>query len=276
MKRPLTCIAAAMLAGTTIAGAPQIVANFGSRRITVDDVRAELADLRTSGDVQVLLKTMDAPGKTAVVDAMVLREQYALAARAAAMEKDPAVAAEIDRAVTRILAARYAEAERGKADTSDAALRAYYDGHRADFQDKPRVKARHILTKTRAEAEAVLAELRAGADFVALAASCSIDPFTRNQGGELGWISEGVMVASFEEALFALHEGQTGGPVASTHGFHVVRADAVEPAAIRPFESVKPVVVERVEQAYLDRRRQQLETQFPVKRSPDALKALER
>lgn len=276
MKRPLTCIAAAVLAGTTIAGAPQIVADFGSRRISVDDVRAELADLRGSGDVQVLLKTMDAPGKTAIVEAMVVREQYALAARAAALDKDPAVAAEIDRAITRILALRYAEAERRKADTSTAALRAFYEAHRGEFQARPRVKARHILTKTRAEAEAVLAELGRGADFATLAASRSIDPYTRDKGGELGWISEGVMVAPFEEVLFALREGQTGGPIASTHGFHIVRAGAVEPAAVRPFESVKAAVVERVEQAYLERRQQQLEAQFPAKRFPDALKALER
>lgn len=276
MRRALTGTAVAVLAASTIAGAPQTVADFGSRRITVDDVRAELAELRASGDVQVLLKTTDAAGKAAIVDAMVLREQYALAARAAAVDRDPVVAAEIDRAVTRILAARYAEVERRKVDTSNAALRDYYEAHRADFQARPRVKARHILTKTRPEAEAVLAELRGGADFAALAASRSIDPYTRDKGGELGWISEGVMVASFEEALFALREGQTTGPVASTHGFHVVRADSVQPAAVRTFESVRAAVAERVEQAHLDGRRQQLEVQFPVKRFPDALKALER
>lgn len=276
MRRVLAVVVVALVAGTAIAGAPQVVAELGSRRITVDEVRAELAELRASGDVEVVVKTMDAAGRAAVVDAMIQREQYALAARAAALDKDPAVAAEIARAVTRILARRYTEAERRQADTSTAALRAYFEAHHAEFQAKPRVMARHILTKARAEAEAVLADLRAGADFAALAASRSIDPYTRDKGGDLGWISEGVMIAPFEQALFALHEGQIGGPIASTHGFHVVRADAVEPAAGRPYESVKAAVAERVEQAYLERRQQQLDAQFPAKRFPDALKALER
>lgn len=275
MKRALTCVAVASVAGISMAAAPQIVADLGARRITLDDLRAELAELRKSGDVNVLLKTMDANGKADVVESMVQREQLALAARAAALDKDPRVAAEIDRAITRILASHYAEAERARADVSEAALRAYYDAHRADFQGRPRVKARHILTRTRAEAEAVLAELRGGGDFTALAASRSIDPYTRNKG-ELGWVVEGVMVAPFEEALFALHQGEVGGPVASSHGFHVIRADTVEPAVVRGFESVRAELVERVRQAHLERRQQQLEAQFPAKRFPDALKALER
>ena len=276
MRHALSCVAVGSVMTITLAGAAQIVADFGARRITLDDVRVELAELRASGDVEVLLKTMDTKGKAEVVESMVQREQLALAARAAAMDKDPRVAAEIDRAITRILASHYAEAERAKADTSDAALRGYYEAHRADFQGRPRVKARHILTRTRAEADAVLVELRAGGDFAALAASRSIDPYTRNKGGELGWVVEGVMVAPFEEALFALREGEVGGPVASTHGFHVIRADAVEPANVRAFESVRAEVVERVRQAHLERRQQQLDAQFPAKRFPDALKALER
>lgn len=268
--------AALVIAGGAAAAAPQIVADLGSRQITIADVRAELRDLRATGDVATLLRTMDEKGRATVVREMVVREQMALAAKAAGLDRQPAIAAEIDRAVTKILGAHYDAARRLEADTSEPRLREYYDAHRADFQARPRVKARHILTKTRAEAEAVRADLSAGGDFVQLAAARSADPYTRDKGGELGWISEGVMVAAFEDAVFALNAGEISPVVESSHGFHVIRADTVEPAAPRSFDSVRALVVERVQQAHLERVRQELDSTFPVKLFPEALKALER
>ena len=277
MKRsPAAWVAALIVAGGAAAAAPQIVADLGSRQVTIADVRAELRDLRATGDVAALLKTMDDKGRATIVHELVLRGQLALAAKADGVDKQPETAAEIDRAITRILAAHYEASERGKADTSEPKLRAYYEAHRADFEAKPRVRARHILTKSRADAEAVRAELDAGADFVQVAASRSLDPYTRDKGGELGWISAGVMVKAFEDAVFALKAGELSAPVESPHGFHIIRADTIEPAAARSFESVRAIVVERVQQAHLERVRQALDSKFPVKLFPEALKALER
>jgi parvulin-like peptidyl-prolyl isomerase len=274
--RTAAWIGVAVTAASVAAAAPQVVAELGPRQITAADVRTELRELRTSGEVATLLKTMDATGRADVVDQMVIREQYALAARAEAMDKRSDTAAEIDRAVTKILAARYAEAERAKADVSEAVLRGCFDAHRADFQSKPRVRARQILVKTRAEADAIAAAIEAGADFVELAATRSQDPYTRGKGGELGWISEGLMVKSFEDVLFALEPGHAPAVAQSGHGFHVIRVDAVEPAAARGFESVRDRVIERVQEAHLRRVQQKLNATYPVKLFPEALKALER
>jgi peptidyl-prolyl cis-trans isomerase C len=277
MKRSLAAWASALVvAGGVAAAAPQIVADLGSRQLTVADVRAELRDLRATGDVAMLLKTMDEKGRATVVREMVVREQFALAARAAGVEKQPEIAAEIDRAVTKILGAHYEAVERQKADTSEPRLREYYEAHRADFQARPRVRARHILTKTREEADSVRADLLAGADFAQLAVTRSADPYTRDKGGELGWISEGVMVEAFEDAVFALKAGEISAVVESSHGFHIIRVDTVEPAAPRSFDSVRALVVERVQQVHLDRVRLELDSKFPVKLFPEALKALER
>ncbi len=277
MTRSIAAWASALIvAGGAAAAAPQIVADLGTRQVTIADVRAELRDLRATGDVATLLKTMDEKGRATVVHEMVVREQLALAAKAAGVDKQPEIAAEIDRAVTKILGAHYEAIERRKADTSEPKLRDYYEAHRADFRARPRVRARHILTKTRAEAESVRAELIANGDFAQLAATRSADPYTRDKGGELGWISQGVMVEAFEDAVFALKAGEISAVVESSHGFHVIRADSVEPVAPRSFDSVRALVVERVQQAHLDRVRQELDSKFPVKLFPEALKALER
>ena len=64
--------------------------------------------------------------------------------------------------------------------------------------------------------------MRAGADFVALAAEHSADS-TAEYGGELGFFTRGVMVPEFEEAAFALQPGEISPePVRTQFGYHII------------------------------------------------------
>lgn len=275
-RRTLVALGISAIGVTAMAAGAQVIAEVAGRQITVADVRAELRLRRTTGSPELVLKTMGDEGRAAVVDEMAAREAMAAAARRDGLDRDAEVAAEIDRTVSGILANEYERRARLGADVSEPALRAYYDANRAEFQAKPRVRARHILLPTREEAERVRAELEAGADFAAVAQARSADRFTRDKGGELGWITAGTMVQAFEDALFALEAGQTSGAVQSHYGFHVIRIEAVEPAAVPAFEKVRDAVRERVRESSVRAMRARLKTEYPVTVYPEALKALER
>ena len=97
------------------------------------------------------------------------------------------------------------------------------------------VQARHILLASRAQAESVLADLRAGADFAALAATLSLDLSTRPAGGDLGWFARGTLFAAeVEQAAFGLEPGGPAEVVESALGAHVVQTLARE---LRPLTS---------------------------------------
>jgi peptidyl-prolyl cis-trans isomerase C len=93
------------------------------------------------------------------------------------------------------------------------------------------VHARHILVDTSAEAERVLDQLQAGADFATLAMAYSQDTSTRESGGDLGFFPRGILVApEVEEAAFALQPGQFSGVVTSALGYHIVQVVERDPA----------------------------------------------
>lgn len=93
------------------------------------------------------------------------------------------------------------------------------------------VHARHILVDTSAEAERILAQIQAGADFATLAKAYSQDSSTRESGGDLGFFPQGILVApEVEEAAFALQPGQFSGVVTSPLGFHIVQVVERDPA----------------------------------------------
>lgn len=86
------------------------------------------------------------------------------------------------------------------------------------------VHARHILVGTQAEAEQVLAQLQAGADFAQVAMEVSQDVNTRLSGGDLGYFPRGVLTSpEVEEVAFSLQPGAISGVVQSALGYHIVQ-----------------------------------------------------
>ena len=107
-------------------------------------------------------------------------------------------------------------------------------------QDLPRSKdevwARHILVETNEEALEVLSLLEEGEDFDTLAARFSTDESNREQGGNLGWFDENMMVPEFSEAAFSLAEGEISEPIQTTFGFHIIQVIGKRVSQVLPAE----------------------------------------
>ncbi len=85
------------------------------------------------------------------------------------------------------------------------------------------IRARHILVDTAEAARQIHAQLKAGADFAALARAHSQDSSTRDTGGDLGTFPRGILLVSeVEEAGFSLQPGQFSDVVPSGLGYHIV------------------------------------------------------
>ncbi|MBM3327536.1 MAG: hypothetical protein FJY65_11290 [Calditrichaeota bacterium] len=76
--------------------------------------------------------------------------------------------------------------------------------------------------ETEREAEDILSELQAGADFENLAKQRSEDPASAEKGGDLDWFGRGAMTLPFESAAFKAEIGQVVGPIESKFGYHII------------------------------------------------------
>ncbi len=113
---------------------------------------------------------------------------------------------------------------------NQAQITDFFNKNRAMYNTPAQVRARHILVKTKAEADAVEAKLRSGADFATLAKQLSMDPGSKAQGGELGWFSANQMVKPFSDTAFSLNVGQVSQPVNTPFGWHVIQVEGKRPA----------------------------------------------
>lgn len=120
----------------------------------------------------------------------------------------------------------------------DDEIKAEYEKQIQDL-DTREYKARHILVKTKDEANAIIEALRNGADFVALAKERSTGP-SGQDGGDLGWFKAQSMVPEFAEALKPMQPGDVSTePVQTQFGFHVIKLEDVRDTDKPSLESVR-------------------------------------
>jgi peptidyl-prolyl cis-trans isomerase C len=130
---------------------------------------------------------------------------------------------------------------------TDAELKAEYDTQVAALP-KMEYRARHVLVKTKEEADKIIAQLAKGAKFETLAAAQSLDNGSKVNGGDLGWFSPAHMVKPFADAVAALKKGAvTPAPVQTEYGWHVIRLDDTRETSPPAFDTVKDKLGQIVE-----------------------------
>ena len=129
----------------------------------------------------------------------------------------------------------------GKSALSDEAERKVYDEAVKQMKNEEEVHARHILVPTEDEAKAILAQLKGGADFAALAKEKSKDPGAA-EGGDLGYFTKEQMVPEFAEVAFKLGKGQLSDPVKTQFGWHIIKVEDKRTRPTPTFEQVKPQI----------------------------------
>ncbi len=123
---------------------------------------------------------------------------------------------------------------------SDADVKKTYD----DAGKEEEAHVQHILVKEEKLAKEIIEKLKAGGDFKKLAAEHSIDPGSKQKGGDLGFIVKTQVVPSFAKAAFELEKDGISEPVKSQFGYHIIRQIEKRNRALPPFDTVKERIKE--------------------------------
>jgi peptidyl-prolyl cis-trans isomerase D len=227
---------------------------------TVSDAEIERELLRRSEQVKLEYVLADA----ARFRAQVQPSEAEIQARFAAKKDSYRIPEK--RVVSYVLLDR--EALRQKVAVSDRDIELYYQDHREDFRQEEEACASHILVKVRqgetgeghtdAEAQQIaqglLAQVKAGGDFAALARKYSEDQGSAQSGGDLGCFPPGRMVPQFDDAVFAMQPGQVSELVKTSFGYHIIKLASHKEATVPPLTQLK----ERIRALVLDRKLSEL------------------
>jgi foldase protein PrsA len=107
---------------------------------------------------------------------------------------------------------------------SDKELQAYYNSNKELYSIEESFNLFHIVTKSKEDALKVIEELKGGSSFEALASEQSLDEFTANEGGELGFVSANndYLPAQYIDEAKNLKKDEWSQPIESDLGFSVI------------------------------------------------------
>ena len=147
-----------------------------------------------------------------------------------------------------------AESLRPKMTVTDAEIEARYKENVQTYSTPDQIRASHILFKTEGKdeaavrklAESVLAKVKAGGDFAALAKQYSDDDTNKKNGGDLDYFGHGTMVKEFDDAAWALQPGQVSDIVKSQFGLHIIKVIDKKAATTKTLAEVRPQIEDQI------------------------------
>jgi peptidyl-prolyl cis-trans isomerase C len=269
--RPSPALEAPATPGTTpiILPPEAIVLTIGSEKMTRAQFEELLAALAANGQ--------RVPNKRQVANQLGALHAVALEARKRKIDQTAAVKELMTIQVDQLLANELQRQVASEVKVDDAAARAYYDAHKAQYEQ---VKAYHILIRfkgsqvplkpnqkdlTDEEALAKAKELRKkladGGDFAAIAKAESDDTGTAVSGGALPPFSKGQMVKEFEDAVYSQPIGQISDPVKTKYGYHIIK---VEERKSKTLEEARGDIDKQLKQQLTREAMDRIEKETPV------------
>ena len=150
---------------------------------------------------------------------------------------------------------------------TEAKIKERYDQLSAKFKPQDEVRARHILVKTEDEANAIIKQLKGGADFAKLAEEQSKDTGSAKQGGDLGYFVHDAMVKAFADAAFGMKVGEISDkPVKTEFGYHVIKVEDKRKSSPPPIAEVKEQIASQLGQEMTNEEVKALEAKAKIEK----------
>lgn len=241
----------------------RVLAQVAGKPITDEDVTRFIQAMGQQGQAYNNPK-----GRAAVLEQLIAQRLFLMDAQRNLYEREPAFKAQLasikDQLLMEYAINKCVEGVR----VTEEEVRAYYDTHSSEMDAGESVNASHILVDSEEKAQQILADITEGRiSFEDAAKQYSSCPSSA-EGGNLGDFGRGQMVPEFDQAVFAMEEGELAGPVKTQFGYHLIQLNKKNPAAPISYSDVRSELYRQVtqekQQAAYQSKLNQLKILYPV------------
>ena len=225
------------------------LAYFNNKKIDSDDIIAYVNDQAISKEeiLDFLKNSYGVPAnfsldnlpekyKTDLIKQIYTEQIIIDSAKDANLDNRSDIKQKLAQAQSKVIKEAYLQ-EVSQKETTRENIEALYQEQIANLKGKTEINARHILVKTEKEAKQVMKDLKKKS-FAQVAKEKSIDPYSKEKGGDLGYFTKGNMVKEFEDTSFNMKKGEISQPFKTQFGWHVVELVDKREAQIPPLDTI--------------------------------------
>lgn len=138
-----------------------------------------------------------------------------------------------------------------------AEVRQFFEANKDKLGSQESIRLRNLLVGSEQQARDLLTAIRVGADFAKLAKELSLDAGSKESGGDLGFVSRGILAPDLERIAFSLKPGQVSEVLRTTLGFHLFKVEEVRAAQPASFSAIeadlsRAVLSQKIAQAWTE------------------------
>ena len=220
----------------------KVLAVVAGREITTNDI--EIIMGKYPEQQRAMFATED--GRKAILEQAIGFELMYHKGKELKIDETPVFAQQLEIFKKELLIQRTVEDVLSKVIVTDDEAKAYYDENQGEFGEPEKVVAKHILMADEEALQTVKNKIEAGeVTFEKAARENSTCP-SKEQDGNLGEFSRGMMVPEFENVAFDIAVGEVSGVVKSQFGYHLIKVEEKKDAAVQAFEVVKAAVIQKL------------------------------
>ena len=192
-------------------------------------------------------------------DSLVIREAYKLG-----YDKDPVIAGQLEKLVQKRTLMRFYNHLNSTTKIPADTVRLFYESRLDEFKIQPGHTGSKLVTRTRPEADSLLALIRQGASFEELAREHSIDPFTAPEGGDMGFLVKGKdqefdgFFETMEEGDIEIFRSVEGNVILWLRKRQMEKTPTFEEAYEAAEQSLTPVYKARMVKDWVNKRRDEV------------------
>jgi peptidyl-prolyl cis-trans isomerase C len=221
----------------------KVVATVNGYKITEGEFQSRVEQL--SPQAQARFKSQSA--RKELMDQLISEVLMESSAVSHGLEKDPKTAGELAVSRREVLIKDLSVKEIQKVAVTQEDIKKWYGDHLADLMQPESVHVKHILVKSEADAKKVLADLKKkGANFAKIASDVSLDPGSKQMGGDLGFVTRGQTVPEFEAAAFNTPVGKISDIIHTQFGYHILMVEDKKASGPIPMEQIQDQIKERL------------------------------
>ncbi len=246
MKKIVSGIVISLALSTASFSASTYLAKVNGEKITLDDVAMILRNPNIKFD------TLPNKSQKQIINQLIDKSLLSQKAASSAIKNDKAYKDALKKLKKDLSLEIWMQREFAKISISKTEKEKYYSSNKEKYKTEAVLEARHILTKTKKEAEDIIKELNKAKNkketFIKLAKEKSVGP-SGKKGGYLGKFEENKMVPEFSAAAKALDKGTyTKQAVKTQFGYHIIYLEDKKKSSISTFDKVKLSIEQSIKQ----------------------------
>lgn len=258
MKFTQTLIALAILSMAPAAYASDNLATVNGKPIKLSIYDYIAKDAAARG------QKVDAQVKQAITNKLIDSELVYQEAQKLGLDKQADYLAREELSRRELLTSSYLQDFVKKNPIAETETKTAYDEYKKAYGDKE-YSARHILVKTEGEAKDIIAQLGKGGDFAKIAKEKSLDPGSKEKGGDLGWFSPATMVKPFSDVVANLQKNSiSNSPVQTQFGWHIIKLIDTRAAQPLAYDKVKDGIQKNLQQRNLEKMMAELRSKAKI------------